>query len=452
MGAKFIQVDRETPYLLPPSIQDWLPENHLARFVADIVGQLDLRALKYAYAGKGSKAYNPEMLLSLLFYGYATGVFASRKLERATYDSVAFRYIAANAHPDHDTIATFRKRFLSELKPLFVQILTIAHQMDVLKLGKVSLDGSKIKANASKHHALSWGQAGKLEQQLCAEVEELLRLASEADAADIPDGMSIPEELSRRKERLAAITRAKAEISRRANDRYAKEKAAHEQKLAERKGREKSTGKKPRGKDPRPPVPGPNPSDQVNLTDEESRIMPTSGGGFKQAYNAQAGVDIDSMLIVENHVSQKPNDKQEVEPALQELVSLPENIGKVDSLLTDNGYFSEANANRCQEHGITPFMAVGRDSHHLSLTERFAKGLPLPDDANAVTRMKHRLATAGGRELYAKRKCTVEPVSGIIKAVMKFRQFMLRGVKSVSGEWNLVCIAYNLKRLHTLTT
>jgi transposase len=450
MGAKFIQVDRETPYLLPPSIQDWLPENHLARFVADIVGQLDLRALKYAYAGKGSKAYNPEMLLSLLFYGYATGVFASRKLERATYDSVAFRYIAANAHPDHDTIATFRKRFLSELKPLFLQILTIAHQMDVLKLGKVSLDGSKIKANASKHHALSWGHANKLEQQLCAEVEELLRLASEADAADIPDGMSIPEELLRRKERLAAIAKAKAEISRRANDRYTKEKAAHEQKMAERKDKERSTGKKPRGKEPRPPASSPKALDQVNLTDEESRIMPASGGGFKQAYNAQAGVDIETMLIVENHVSQKPNDKQEIEPALQELASLPEDMGKVDSLLTDNGYFSEANANRCQEYGITPVMAQKRERHHLPPVERFAEPTPLPDGADAVTGMKYRLATAEGRKLYAKRKCTVEPVFGIIKAVMKFRQFLLRGTEAVSGEWNLVCIAYNLKRLHVL--
>ena len=451
MGANFIQVDRETPYLLPPSLQDWLPENHLGRFVVDIVGQLDLRGLKEAYAGRGSKPYNPEMLLGLLFYGYATGVFASRQLERATYDSVAFRYIAANAHPDHDTIATFRKRFLAELKPLFVQILTIAHQMDVLKLGKISLDGSKVKANASKHHALSWEHACKLEQQLKAEVEELLRKADEADAADIPDGMSIPEELSRRQERLAAIASAKAEISQRAEERYAKEREAYEQKLAERKDKEQSTGKKARGKDPKPPEPGPKASDQVNLTDGESRIMPASGGGFTQAYNAQASVDINTMLIVENHVSQQTNDKQEIEPAIAELSALPKDLGKVDTLLTDNGYFSEANVTRCHASDITPLIAVKRERHHLSLAERFAEPPPLPDDADDIAKMKHRLKTPEGRSLYGKRKCTSEPVFGIIKAAMKFRQFLLRGIESVRGEWSLVCIAYNLKRLHVLT-
>jgi len=450
MGANFIQVDRETPYLLPPSLQDWLPENHLGRFVVDIVGQLDLRGLKEAYVGRGSKAYNPEMLLGLLFYGYATGVFASRQIERATYDSVAFRYIAANVHPDHDTIANFRKRFLEELKPLFVQILTIAHRLDVLKLGKISLDGSKVKANASKHHALSWEHACKLEQQLKGEVEELLRKADVADAADIPDGMSIPDELSRRQERLAAIASAKAEIVRRADERYAREKEAHEQKLAERRDKEQSTGKKAKGKEPKPPEPGPKASDQVNLTDGESRIMPASGGGFTQSYNAQASVDINTMLIVGNHVSQQTNDKQEIEPAIAELSALPKDLGKVDTLLTDSGYFSKSNVNLCQTNDITPLMAVKRERHHLSLAERFAEPSPLPDDADALAKMKHRLKTPEGRQLYGKRKCTSEPVFGIIKAVMKFRQFLLRGIEAVRGEWNLVCIAYNLKRLHVL--
>jgi hypothetical protein len=378
-------------------------------------------------------------------------VFASRQLERATYDSVAFRYIAANTHPDHDTIATFRKRFLDELRPLFVQILTIAHQMDVLKLGKISLDGSKVKANASKHHALSWEHACKLEQQLKGEVEELLRKADEADAADIPDGMSIPDELSRRQERLAAIASAKAEISRRAEERYAREKEAYEQKMAERRDKEQSTGKKARGNDPKPPESGPKASDQVNLTDGESRIMPASGGGFTQSYNAQASVDINTMLIVGNHVSQQTNDKQEIEPAIAELSALPKDLGQVDTLLADNGYFSESNVNRCQASDITPLMAVKREHHHLSLAERFAEPPALPDDADALARMKYRLKTLSGRQLYGKRKCTVEPVFGIIKAVMKFRQFLLRGIETVRGEWNLVCIAYNLKRLHILT-
>ncbi len=249
MSDTFRQVDRDTLYLLPPSMDDWLPEGHLARFVVDIVGQLDLTVIKSAYTGRGSKAHHPEMLLTLLFYGYATGVFSSRKLELATYDSVAFRYIAANDHPDHDTIATFRKRFLPQLAPLFVQILLIAQQMGCLKLGKVSLDGTKIKANAS------WKYACKLEAQLKAEVKDLLRQAEEADRSEIPDGLDIPAELVRREERLNAIADAKAEIERRAADRHIEEQAEYEKKLATRKAKEQETGKKARGKQPKPPEP-----------------------------------------------------------------------------------------------------------------------------------------------------------------------------------------------------
>ncbi len=227
----------------------------MARFVIDIVEQLDLSEIKSAYTGRGSKAHHPEMLLALLFYGYATGVFSSRKLEQATYDSLAFRYIAANDHPDHDTIANFRKRFLPLLNSLFVQILLIAHQMGCLKLGKVSLDGTKIKANASKRHALSWKNANQLEIQLKAEVEELLRLAEEADNSERPDGLDIPTELSRREKRLNAITRAKEEIERRAAARHDKERAEYEEKLAERKAKEQKNGKKAGGKKPKPPEP-----------------------------------------------------------------------------------------------------------------------------------------------------------------------------------------------------
>lgn len=450
MSHTFRQIDRETLFLLPPSIDDWLPEGHLARFVVEIVAQLDLTSIKASYSGRGSKAHHPEMLLGLLFYGYATGVFSSRKLERATYDSVAFRYIAANDHSDHDTIATFRKRFLPELKPLFVQILLIAQQMGVLKLGKVSLDGTKIKANASKHRALSWKHACKLEKQLKAEVEELLRQAEDADRADLPDGLDIPDELSRREERLAAIARAKAEIEQRAAERYAEEQADYKQKLDKRKTREKTTGKKARGKDPKPPVPGPRDKDQMNLTDEESRIMPISGGGFDQCYNAQASVDVETMLIVGKHLTQKPNDKLEIQPALDDLSTLPTALGTVGTLLADTGYHSATNIDKCLEHEILPYISSGRDAHNKSLKERFAEPDPLPTDADSVTKMKYRLKTKDGRELYAKRKCTVEPVFGIIKAIMGFRQFLLRGVESVRGEWDLVCMAWNLKRLHVL--
>jgi transposase len=451
MSVKFVECDRETLFLLPPSLKDWLPEGHLARFVVEIVEQLDLRSLKEAYAGKGSQPYNPEMLLALLFYGYATGVFSSRKLERSTYDSVAFRFIAANSHPDHDTIATFRRRFLPKLSELFVQILLIARQMNVLKLGSVSLDGSKVKANASRHKALSYEHACKLEAQIKSEVAELLRKAEAADRADLPDGMSIPEELERREKRLSAITAAKAEIERRAAERHAREQAAYEKKVAARAEKEQKTGKKARGKQPKPPKPGPIAKDQVNLTDEESRIMPVSDGGFEQAYNAQAGVDTASKLIVATHITQQPNDKLELKPTLENLATLPHGLCAVTELIADSGYFSEANVAACEAQEITPYIAVNHEHHNQPLWDRFREPLPLPDDADSVTRMKHRLRTKEGKAIYAKRKVTSEPVFGIIKAVMGFRSFLLRGFEAVQGEWNLVCMAWNIKRLHALT-
>ena len=350
MKVTFVDVDRDTLYLLPPSIQEWLPEKHLARFVVEIVEQINLQSLKASYRGSGSQPYNPEMLVALLFYGYATGVFSSRKLERSTYDSVAFRYIAANSHPDHDTIATFRRRFLPELTKIFVEILSIAHEMKVLKLGKVSIDGTKVKANASKHKALSYGHACKLEKQLEAEVAELMQRAESVDKADIPDGMDIPNELSIRQERVKAIREAKAEIERRAAERHAEEQKVYETKITDQAKKEQQTGKKARGKSPQPPEPGPTEKDQVNLNDKESRIMPTSGGGFEQAYNVQAGVDMETMLIVTTHVTQAPNDKKEMRPALTNLKQLPQGLGTVTDLIADNGYFSEDNVMLCQEN------------------------------------------------------------------------------------------------------
>jgi len=432
MSLKFIEVDRETLYLLPPSVQDWLPERHLARFVVEIVDQLDLRSLKNSYAGRGSQPYNPEMLLALLFYGYATGVFSSRKLERSTHDSVAFRFIAANTHPDHDTIATFRRRFSAEINELFAQILSIAAQMEILKVGSVSLDGSKVKANASKHKALSYEHASKLEAQIKAEVAELLKKAEAADNADLPDGMSIPEELKRREDRLSAIASAKAEIERRAAERHTRELTAYEKKVAERAEKAKKTGKKPRGKEPKEPKPGPSNKDQVNLTDEESRIMPAT------------------KLIVATHITQQPNDKLELEPTLENLATLPIEVGTVSELIADNGYFSEANVTACESREITPYIAAGRDPHNQSPWERFQEPPPLPDDADSVTTMKHRLKTVAGKAIYAKRKVTSEPVFGIIKAIMGFRSFLLRGYEAAEGEWNLVCMAYNIKKLHAL--
>jgi transposase len=446
----FKQCDRETVYLFPPSVQDWLPEGHLARFVVDIVEQCNLERLTASYAGRGSEAYSPEMLVALLFYGYATGVFSSRQLERSTYDSVAFRYVAANSHPDHDTIAAFRKRFLPALKELFVQILMIAVEAGVLKVGTVSVDGTKVKANASKHKAMSYGHACKVEQRLKEEVAELMKKAEAADKADIPDGMSIPEELTRRAERLKAIAEAKAEIERRAAERYAAQKEAYDKRLAERAAKQQQKGKKPRGKEPKPPVAGPTDKDQVNLTDEESRIMPASGGGFKQAYNAQAAVDTETMLIITTHVTQETNDKQQMRPALEALAALPGQLGKVNTIIADCGYYSESNVKDCEAKKIVPYIAIDRQSHNQSVWERFREPEPLPDNADAVARMKHRLKTAAGKAVYAIRKSTVEPAFGVIKAVMGFDRFSLRGCTAVSGEWDLVCIAWNIKRLHVL--
>ncbi|HMK90292.1 MAG TPA: transposase, partial [Methylocystis sp.] len=285
--GNFRPVDRETSFLLPPSVDDWLPEKHLARFVVEVVASLDLRAMAGSYRGTGSASYHPEVLLGLLIYGYATGVFSSRKLERATYDSVAFRFIAANQHPDHDTIAAFRKRFLKEIEALFVRVLVLAREMGILKMGTVALDGTKINANASRHSALSYEHATKLEAQLKKEVAELLAKAEAADATDLPDGMSIPDELALREERLKKIAAARAKIEARAAERFKREQAEYEAKLAARAAKEKASGKKTGGKPPQPPSAGPSPKDQINLTDEESRIMPVAGGGFDQCYNAQ---------------------------------------------------------------------------------------------------------------------------------------------------------------------
>lgn len=450
MGHHFVSVDRSTPFLLPPSLQEWLPEDHLARFVVEVVDQLDLTPLEKAYAGRGSKAYHPGMLLALLFYGYATGIFSSRKLEAATYDSIAFRFICANTHPDHDTIATFRRRFLPQLTQLFTAILLVAAEMGFLKLGTVSLDGSKVKANASKHKALSWGHAEKLEERLQQEVEELLALAEATDREEEKLQIDIPEELKRRRERLAAIRAAKAKIEARAQARYEAEKAAYEAKLEARRAKEEATGKKTPGKAPKPPEAGPRQKDQVNLTDEASRIMPTSGGGFEQAYNAQAAVDVETGLVVACFATQAPNDKQQVAPALERLEALPSALGRPEHLLTDNGYFSEPNVEAVSEAGIEPLMALGREAHHQALADLLQVHEAPADEASALDRMAYRLKTPAGRALYGKRKSSVEPVFGQIKRVLGFRQFMLRGFERICGEWTLVTIAYNLRRLFQL--
>ncbi|QSR33460.1 IS5/IS1182 family transposase [Marinobacterium iners] len=447
--SRFIPVDRQTDYLLPPSVDEWLPDEHLARFVVDVVEQLDLSALTQQYAGRGHKAHHPAVLLSLLVYGYATGVISSRKIERATYDSIAFRYLAANTHPDHDTLATFRRRFLSELEQLFVQVLLLAREMKLLKFGTIALDGTKVKANASKHKALSYGHAKKLEAQLKTEVNALIQRAEAADNDVTSDGMDIPAEIARREARLAAIAEAKVKIEARAQERDAAEQTTYQDKAAKRDAQRKA-GKKPRGRDPKPPMGGPRDQDQVNLTDPQSRIMPVTGKGFDQCYNAQAAVDTESMLVTSVHVTQATNDKQQVMPLLNALTALPASLGKVAHLLADTGYFSAENVKVCGQQGIEPLIAMKRDVHHLPLFERFAAEPVAPDSDDPVEQMAYRLKTQAGRARYALRKHTVEPVFGIIKHVMGFRQFSLRGLDKVSGEWRLATLAWNIKRMHRL--
>lgn len=449
--SNFRPINRDTGFLLPPSVDEWLPQRHLARFVVEVIDGLDLSELVKAYRGSGSASYHPAMLLGLMVYGYATKVFSSRAIERATHDSVAFRFIAGNEHPDHDTIATFRKRFLPQIQALFVEVLKLARTMGMLKLGTVALDGTKVHANASRHSALSYGHAKKIEKQLKKEVQQLLRLAEAADGVNTPDGMSIPEELERRELRLAAIAAAKATIEARAKERLEREQAEHQSKLAARAEQEKRTGKKPRGRPPEPPTGGVQDKDQVNLTDEDSRIMKVAGGGFDQCYNAQAVVATGSMLIVATEVTQAANDKGQLLPMVQKLQALPEEIGRAKRILADSGYLSERNVEQCVAAKIEPLIAMGRTRHHVSWKQRFAAAPKSPpDSATPLQKMAHRLKTPRGRKLYALRKQTPEPVFGIIKSVMGYRQCLLRGLESVKGEWNLVALSWNIKRMFAL--
>jgi len=448
--SNFRPTDRRTGFLMPPSVEEWLPQRHLARFVVEVVDGLDLRTMSGAYRGSGSASYHPAVLLSLLVYGYATGVFSSRRLERATYDSVAMRFIAANDHPDHDTIATFRRRFLKEITALFVEVLKLAREMGVLKMGTVALDGTKIHASASRHSALSYEHAGEIEKQLKAEVAELLAKAEAADQADVPDGMSIPEELARRETRLAKIAEARATIEARAKERFKQEQAEYQAKLVVREAKAEATGRKPSGRPLQAPVESPLPTDQINLTDEDSRIMPVAGGGFEQCYNAQAVVAADSLLVVAVDVTQAANDKQQLQPMLNKVAALPDELGEVDTMLADSGYFSAANVTACAAAGVEPLIAMGRQPHYPPLAERFAAAPMAPENPTPVEAMAHRLRTLDGKKLYALRKQVPEPVFGIIKSVLGFRQFLLRGLDRVRGEWSLVTMAWNLKRMFVL--
>lgn len=446
----FITTDREQSSFLPLDIEDWLPDKHLARFIVNIVSEMDLSEIYNSYGSRGASPIDPKILLGILFYGYSTGVFSSRKLEEATYDSIAFRYIAGNLHPDHDTINSFRKRFMSRIEFHFSELLSIAVEMGVFKIGNVSFDGTRVAANASKHKAMSYGHAVKLEKQIQDEVKMLLDKAEQANKSDtkpVQQEFDIPDEIARRRRQLEAIKKAKSVIEERARERYEKEKQEYDRKMENRKRKEKETGKKPRGREPGAPDKKPKSKDQYNFTDPESNIMKT-GNGFQQSYNAQAGVDHDSRLIVGATLSNNPNDQRGL---IQTVDSIPKKIGKPVAALADAGYKSNSNILEMENRGIDPFIATGREAHNDFLNQFQESKLQTSEEKlTPIEKMAVKLKTKQGKEIYRHRKMTVEPVFGIIKQAMGFRRFSFRGEENVSKEWKLVSMAYNLRRLYVL--
>jgi transposase len=451
MARKFKTVDYEQSGQQRLTIDDCLPADHLARFIVAIVGMLDLDVFYAYYAAMGGEPIDPQVLLALLLYAYATGLFSSRKIEISTYEVIPFRFIAGGLHPDHSTIAWFRKQFLSEIKVVFAQVLLIGHEMGYLKLGNISLDGSKVHADASKSHAVSYGRLLKLEEQLQQEVEELLALGERADQAELPQGLDIATEVAFRQERLLNLAEAKRVLEARAEERYQAELAEYQAKLRAREEKARETGRKPRGRAPKPPAPGACDKDQYNFTDPESRIMKNStDGGFNQHYNVQVAVDQDSLFVVGNTLSNHPVDTYEAIPTVD---AIPAEIGKPKAAALDKIYFAPKNIQELEARDIDPFIATGREPHHKSWQERFAQTPePPPPDASPIVKMAYKLQTEIGKAIYGLRKSTAEPVIGIIKEVLGFRQFSLRGLIAAAGEWCLLCLAWNLKRLHKLTT
>ncbi len=447
MARRFISVDYEEVLESRIRLGDVLARDHLVRYVVGIISELDLESIYAEYGEHGGAAYAPEVLLGLLVYGYATGIFSSRKLEQATYESVPFIYIAGGKHPDHDTINSFRSRFLDETKELFVQVLLMAQNMGVLRLGNISLDGSKIHADASKSKAVSYERLLALEARLHHEVEELFRLAEQTK---LTEGFDAQAEIRRRQQHLAGLSEAKAVLELRAQVDYQQARAEYEAKMKKRQEKAKASGKKPRGRAPKPPIAGPKKKDQYNFTDPDSRIMKNgNNAAFEQSYNTQVAVDQASLLIVAETLSNHPNDQQEALPTLD---AIPGELGIPAAGALDAGYFSQSNIQGMLDRGIEPYIATGREPHHRPW-DAWLRTLAQPpaDDAPLALRMAYKLQTALGQLIYRARKCTVEPVIGIIKEVMGFRQFSLRGQDKAAGEWCLVCLAFNFKRLHVLS-
>jgi len=451
MGSNFINIDRATPMLLPLDMRDWLPDDHMVHFILDVVEAADTSGFSFNKRGTGSKQYPPSMLLALLVYCYSTGRFSSRVIEDASYYDVAVRYVCADTHPDHDTICTFRRVNRKAFKEFFVHVLEVAAQSGVLKkVGTVSVDGTKLHANASKHSAVSYSHAQEMLKELESEVLALTEKAEQCDGSEQQDcAFNLPDEIARRKERKARIQEAIDVIESRHAEKLKEQKQEYQRKLAAREAR-RAAGKRPRGPEPKPPSEEVPAQDQYNLTDAQSRIMKAgTGKHFEQCYNAQAAVEVESMLIVSNHLSDCPNDKLELLPSLD---AAQANGFIVTDALADTGYYSESNTTGCEARQIDPYIAAGKQSHGIPIEAILGTAtVPLlPEKATPKERMEHKLKSPEAAALYALRKQTVEPVFGIIKHAMRFRQFLMRGKENVTGEWNLVCTAYNLRRTFNL--
>jgi transposase len=452
MPARFVNIDHDTPLLLPPDLRDWVPEDHLVHFIMEAVGLLDLSTAHVNHRGTGSDQYPPGMMLGLLIYCYASGTFSSRRIERLTYENVAVRLLCADRHPDHDSICSFRRENRALLESTFHQVLEVAARVRVLRVGEVTLalDGTKILASASKHSAVSHGHAVQQMVLLEEQIAGLLAKADAADSAPLEDGLTVPGEIARRRERMEKLREATAVIEARARERHREDLAAFGARQREREERQKATGKKPRGREPKPPQEGPRTKDQYNFTDPESRVMKTADG-FQQTYNAQAAVEIQSRLVVSTAVTDAPNDKEQLVPTLGCVSPVVKSIAAV---LIDSGFYSgaaiaAAEQSRDGAPAPTIYAATGRQPHGRAIAQLEVRAdPPVPGaDASAKEIMAHRLSTQAGRKLYAQRKQTIEPVFGIIKAAMGFRRFSLRGLFKVRTEWTLVTLAYNLKRL-----
>jgi transposase len=456
MGQNFFPDTVNQTLMFPPSLHDWLPETHLARFLVDVVSALDLDTIYASYRekdGRGQAAYAPEMMVRLLLYGYATGVYSSRKIQTRTFEDVAFRFLSGDQHPDHTTIAEFRKRHLEALSGLFTQALLLCSEAGLVKLGHVAIDGTKIKANASKHKAMSYKRMNETEARLKSEIDALLAAAEKTDAEEDAQhgqdrhGDELPAELQRRTSRLRKIQEAKAALEEKAKEEAAQQRAEVEQQLAEREEEEKRTGKKKRGRKPQAPDPeqaSPDDTAQRNFVDPESRIMPDGGnkGSFVQGYNAQIAVDSASQVIVAAEVTQEANDKQQLIPMIARIATNLER--KPEKVSADTGYFSAANVTDEHVKDVDLYVATGRDKHG-SVEETSSD--PLLPDASPKEVMRKKLRTEAGRTVYKMRKAIVEPVFGQIKEQRGFRRFSLRGKQSVSHEWKLVCAVSNLLKL-----